>query len=127
MKKLAFLFSVAFFGISTAFIQKRKSKLAEQNPNVIIIVADDLGYNDVGFNGCQDIPTPNIDRIASAGVVFSSGHVTFGVCSPSRAGLLTGRYQYRFGYERNPLYVPSDSTMGLSLNEETMADVLGVE
>ncbi len=125
MKKLAFLFSVAFFGISTAFIQKRKSKLAEQNPNVIIIVADDLGYNDVGFNGCQDIPTPNIDRIASAGVVFSSGHVTFGVCSPSRAGLLTGRYQYRFGYERNPLYVPSDSTMGLSLNEETMADVLG--
>ena len=88
MKKLAFLFSVAFFGISTAFIQKSKSKLAEQNPNVIIIVADDLGYNDVGFNGCLDIPTPNIDRIASAGVVFSSGHVTFGVCSPSRAGLL---------------------------------------
>jgi len=84
-----------------------------------------LGYNDVGFNGCKDIPTPNIDRIAKAGVVFSSGHVSFGVCSPSRAGLLTGRYQYRFGYERNPLYVPSDSTMGLPLTEETMADVLG--
>ena len=110
------------------FVPKKVMKYAkteDQNPNVIVIVADDLGYNDVGFNGCQDIPTPNIDRIAKAGVVFTSGHVTFGVCSPSRAGLLTGRYQYRFGYERNPLYVPTDSTMGLALSEETMADVLG--
>ena len=125
MKKLVFLFSAAFIAILTAFIPKKTLKLAQQKPNVIVIVADDLGYNDVGFNGCKDIPTPNIDRIAKAGVVFSSGHVTYGVCSPSRAGLLTGRYQYRFGYERNPLYVTSDSTMGLSLGEETMADILG--
>lgn len=122
------LFSTVFIFTLVAFIPKKASKSLEpkaQNPNVIVIVADDMGYNDVGFNGCQDIPTPNIDRIAKAGVVFSSGHVSFGVCSPSRAGLLTGRYQYRFGYERNPLYVPSDSTMGLPLTEETMADVLG--
>jgi arylsulfatase A-like enzyme len=125
MQKLTFILSILFFIILTAFIPKKASKSVEQKPNVIVIVADDLGYNDVGFNGCKDIPTPNIDRIAKAGVVFSSGHVSYGVCSPSRAGLLTGRYQYRFGYERNPLYVPSDSTMGLSLNEETMADVLG--
>jgi arylsulfatase A-like enzyme len=126
MRSLFFILLTAF--ILAAFIPKKAVKPVEinaQNPNVIIILADDLGYNDVGFNGCQDIPTPNIDRIAKAGVVFSSGHVSFGVCSPSRAGLLTGRYQYRFGYERNPLYVTTDSTMGLPLTEETMADVLG--
>jgi arylsulfatase A-like enzyme len=128
MNKLLLSLSAALMILLVAFIPKDVSKSdasTAQNPNVIVIVADDLGYNDVGFNGCKDIPTPNIDRIAKAGVVFSSGHVTFGVCSPSRAGLLTGRYQYRFGFERNPLYVTSDSTMGLSLSEETMADVLG--
>jgi RNA polymerase sigma factor (sigma-70 family) len=128
MSKLLLLLSTALLILLVAFIPKDVSKSdapAAQNPNVIVIVADDLGYADVGFNGCKDIPTPNIDRIAKAGVVFSSGHVSFGVCSPSRAGFLTGRYQYRFGYERNPLYVPADSTMGLPLSEETMADVLG--
>lgn len=94
-------------------------------PNVIIIMADDMGYGDVGFNGCKDIPTPNIDKIAKSGVVFTSGHVSFAVCSPSRAGLLTGRYSQRFGYERNILYVPSDRNMGLDLGEQTMADILG--
>ncbi len=121
-------FAIVFMLALAAFIPRKVAEPLEvkaQNPNVIVIVADDLGYNDVGFTGCTDIPTPNIDRIAKGGVVFSSGHVTFGVCSPSRAGLLTGRYQYRFGYERNPLYVPADSTMGLPLTEETMADVLG--
>ena len=124
----SFLFTLSTALILCACMAQKglKSNVSvAQNPNVIIIVADDLGYADVGFNGCTDIPTPNIDRIAKAGVVFSSGHVSFGVCSPSRAGLLTGRYQYRFGYERNPLYVPADSTMGLPLSEETMADVLG--
>ena len=128
MKKTMFFIATAIVLILSAFISKKASKSGKsvaQNPNVIVIVADDLGYNDVGFNGCQDIPTPHIDRIAKAGVVFTSGHVTFGVCSPSRAGLLTGRYQYRFGYERNPLYVTADSTMGLPLTEETLADVLG--
>jgi arylsulfatase A-like enzyme len=128
MSKLLLILSETLIILLVAFTPKNVSKSdapLAQNPNVIVIVADDLGYNDVGFNGCTDILTPNIDRIAKAGVVFSSGHVTFGVCSPSRAGLLTGRYPYRFGYERNPLYVTSDSTMGLSLSEETMADVLG--
>ena len=96
----------------------------KSSPNVIVIMADDMGYGDVGFNGCEDIPTPNIDKIASHGVVFKSGHVSFAVCSPSRAGLLTGRYSQRFGYERNILYVPNDRNMGLDLEEETMADIL---
>jgi arylsulfatase A-like enzyme len=128
MRKIFFIFPTALIFILASFIPqkgKKRSETKTNNPNVIVIVADDLGYADVGFNGCQDIPTPNIDRIAKAGVVFSSGHVSYGVCSPSRAGMLTGRYQYRFGYERNPLYVTSDSTMGLPLSEETMADVLG--
>jgi arylsulfatase A-like enzyme len=128
MRKLLLTLSIALLFIWAACLPKKGLKSnapVAQNPNVIVIVADDLGYADVGFNGCKDIPTPNIDRIAKAGVVFSSGHVTFGVCSPSRAGFLTGRYQYRFGYERNPLYVPADSTMGLPLSEETMADILG--
>ena len=76
-------------------------------------MADDLGYADVGFNGCRDIPTPNIDKIASNGVRCTSGYVTYSVCSPSRAGFITGRYPQRFGYERNAQYKPDDPNMGL--------------
>jgi len=83
-----------------------------------------MGNGDVGFNGCKDIPTPNIDRIAQNGVRFTNGYVSYCVCSPSRAGLLTGRYQDRFGYSRNPLFAPNDPQMGLPLSEETLADVL---
>lgn len=93
-------------------------------PNVIIILTDDQGYGDVGFNGCQDIPTPNIDRIAQNGMVFSNGYVSYPVCGPSRAGLITGRYQDRFGFGRNPVLAPEDSEMGLPLTEETLAKTL---
>lgn len=95
-----------------------------QNPNIIVIIADDLGYADVGFNGCKDIPTPNIDRIANNGVKFTNGYVCFSVCGPSRAGLLTGRYPQRFGYERNPQYRPHDPNMGLPKTESTLAETL---
>ena len=88
-----------------------KDQLSEQ-PNVIIILTDDQGYNDVGFNGCKDIPTPNIDRIASQGVKFTNGYVSYAVCGPSRAGLITGRYQGRFGFSRNPLFAPNDPNQG---------------
>jgi hypothetical protein len=57
-----------------------------QRPNLVIIMTDDQGYGDVGFNGCKDIPTPHIDRIAREGVRFTNGYVTYPVCSPSRAG-----------------------------------------
>ena len=99
-------------------------KKQEQKPNIIIILTDDQGYNDVGFNGCKDIPTPNIDRIADNGVKFTSGYVTYAVCGPSRAGLITGRYQDRFGFSRNPLFTPNDPKQGLPLTEETLATAL---
>ena len=97
---------------------------AVEKPNLVIILTDDQGYADVGFNGCEDIPTPNIDRIAREGVRFTNGYVTHPVCSPSRAGLITGRYQGRFGYHRNPTLNPFDPVAGLPLEEENMAEIL---
>ena len=93
-------------------------------PNLLVIMADDLGYSDVGYNGCKDIPTPNIDSLAEQGVVFDAGYVTYSVCGPSRAGFITGRYQQRFGFERNPQYRTDDPGMGLPKEEVTIADVL---
>lgn len=74
---------------------------AERRPNIIIFLADDLGYSDIGVNGCTDIPTPHIDDIAKNGVRFTDGYATHPVCSPSRAGLMSGMYQHRFGFEHN--------------------------
>lgn len=91
-----------------------------QKPNILIIVGDDMGYADVGFHGCKDIPTPNLDALAAAGVRFSNGYVTGPYCSPTRAGLLTGRYQNRFGHETN-FGGPGG---GLPVTEQTLADRL---
>ena len=83
---------------------------APRKPNVIFILGDDLGYCDVSMYGCKEIPTPNIDSIGKNGIRFTNAYVTAPVCSPSRAGLLTGRYQQRFGFEFNagPLLMHSN-------------------
>lgn len=94
------------------------------SPNVVLIVTDDQGYADVGFNGGTEIPTPNIDRIANEGVTFTRGYVSHSICAPSRAGLMTGRYQSRFGFDRNPNNDPADPLAGLPLSETTIAEVL---
>ena len=70
-------------------------------PNIIMLFADDLGYADIGCYGSNDIPTPNIDSLAAQGMKFTNAYVTAGTCSPSRAALLTGQYQQRFGFEFN--------------------------
>jgi arylsulfatase A-like enzyme len=76
-----------------------RAAAAPRPPNVVVILADDLGYGDVSADGGDWIPTPNIDALARSGARFTDGYVTAAVCSPSRAGLLTGRHQSRFGFE----------------------------
>ena len=76
---------------------------AEQLTNVIFIVVDDLGYGELGCYGGKDIPTPQINALAASGARFTSGYVTAPFCAASRAALMTGRYQTRFGFEFNPI------------------------
>ncbi|MGE4488242.1 MAG: sulfatase-like hydrolase/transferase [Kiritimatiellales bacterium] len=107
---------IFLFGLSQA--------QADTPPNFLVILADDLGWGDVGFNGCRDIPTPNLDRLASSGAVCTTAYATHPYCGPSRAGLLTGRMQQRFGNVINPPFAPADSKIGLSPNEKTFAGYL---
>jgi arylsulfatase A-like enzyme len=92
-----------------------------RRPNILLIVSDDLGYADIGVYGSRDIRTPNIDRLAREGVRFTNAYVSGPYCSPSRAGLMTGRYPQRFGYEFNP---DGSAEYGLPLTETTIADRL---
>jgi arylsulfatase A-like enzyme len=102
-----------------------QSQMRSQKPNILLIVADDLGYADIGVQGSQDVPTPHIDSLAMYGARFTNGYVSGPYCSPTRAGLLTGRYQQRYGHEFNPGPVQNaDSDVGLPLSETTMADRL---
>ena len=87
---------------STVALLSRHLTAAETKPNIIVIVGDDMGYADIGVHGCRDIPTPNLDKLAAAGTRCTNGYVSGPYCSPTRAGLLTGRYQTRFGHEFNP-------------------------
>lgn len=87
-------------------------------PNVLIILLDDAGYNDFGFMGSPDILTPNMDKLAASGMTFSDAHLSGTTCSPSRAGIITGRYQQRFGYHNN---VPPKGS-GLDPSESTVGD-----
>lgn len=93
---------------------------AADRPNILVIVGDDMGYADVGFHGCKDIPTPHLDALAASGVRFTNGYVSGPYCSPTRAGLMTGRYQQRFGHEFNP----GAKGSGMPTTETTLADRL---
>jgi arylsulfatase A-like enzyme len=101
-------------GVAAGDVQAAKA------PNIVLIVADDLGYSDLGFQGGKEIPTPHLDALAAGGVRCSNGYVTGPYCSPTRAALLTGRYQQRFGHEFNP----TGTTSGLPTSEVTIADRL---
>ena len=93
-------------------------------PNILLIVSDDQGYADAGFQGAKDLVTPHLDRLAATGVRFTNGYVTHPFCSPTRAALMTGRYQQRFGHERNPFYDPADPREGLPLSEKLLPEHL---
>jgi arylsulfatase A-like enzyme len=97
-----------------------------KKPNILLIVADDLGYGELTVQGfSKDIPTPNIDSIANNGVRFTSGYVSGPYCSPTRAALLSGRYQERFGHEFNPgPATAAGEHVGLPLTEKTIGDRL---
>ncbi|MEO1526008.1 MAG: sulfatase-like hydrolase/transferase [Planctomycetota bacterium] len=112
--------ALILFGISLPLF------VAAEDPyNVVVIVADDLGYGETGMMGNQEIPTPRIDALAASGIRCTSGYVTASYCSPSRAALVTGRYQGRFGYDANPTgkknLLP---TSGLPETESTFVQTL---
>lgn len=107
-----------FFAASGTAAPVKDSSSAAPPPNVIVIISDDQGYTDLGLHNLRkDIKTPNLDVLARSGVQFADGYVTAPQCSPSRAGLLTGRYQQRFGLD-------SISELPLPLAEQTLADRL---
>jgi len=119
---VAVCFLIAVSGFATrAHAAGRKSGM----PNVIILLADDLGYGELSCQGNPQIPTPHIDAIAAAGVRFTSGYVTAPNCSPSRAGIMTGRFGTRFGHEFNPTGAKNEEPgMGLPVSQKTLADAL---
>jgi arylsulfatase A-like enzyme len=102
-------------------VESREPDTPDERPNVVLIVADDLGYADLGVQGSPDVLSPNIDSLAASGVRFTDGYVSAPDCSPTRAALMTGRYQQRFGHERSPRR-PSPPGVGLPLEETTLAD-----
>jgi arylsulfatase A-like enzyme len=113
--------TIVAFVLACLFSADRFVQAADEGrPNILIIVGDDMGYADVGFHGCKDIPTPHLDALAAAGVRCTNGYVSGPYCSPTRAGLLTGRYQTRFGHEFNA----GGGNEGLPLSEKTLADRL---
>ncbi len=103
------------------------SFVSAEQPNILLIMADDMGYGDIGCYGSTQIKTPNIDALAARGIKCTDGYVTSSVCAPSRAGLMTGRYPNRFGFEHNIVgaseYYNVD-TIGLPVDETTIADRL---
>ena len=104
---------------------------AQQQPNIIVLFSDDAGYADFGFQGSKIMKTPNLDKLSRQGVNFKQGYVSDPTCGPSRAGIITGKYQQRFGYEENnvPGFMSDNSAadgleMGLPVNQKTIADYL---
>ncbi|MCA9067866.1 MAG: sulfatase, partial [Planctomycetaceae bacterium] len=115
---------ILFFGLALGSVG-HLALAKDQKPNILLIVVDDLGYGELGCQGNSQIPTPNIDSLAKNGVRLTSGYVTASYCSPSRAGLLTGRYQTRFGHELNPVgRYNLHPKAGLPESERTIADQL---
>ena len=86
------------------------TQAAESKPNIVFILADDLGFNDVSFNGRKEWKTPNLDKLASQGTVFKRWYVGAVVCAPSRAVLMTGKYTVHNGVTANNSDVPADQT-----------------
>jgi arylsulfatase B len=121
MKLNRFLFALFLSFFILKPVSYARDRVSEM-PNLIILLADDLGYGELGCQGNDEIPTPHIDGIAKKGVRFTQGYVTAPNCSPSRAGLITGKYGTRFGHEFNPIGAKNEQPgYGLPLSEKTLA------
>ena len=121
MKKIILLF----------LISVTISSCAQKKPNIVFLFADDAGYADFGFHGSKVMITPNLDKLAKQGVRFEQAYVSDPTCGPSRAGIITGKYQQRFGFEENnvpgymsPVSAQDHAEMGVPVEEVTMADYL---
>lgn len=104
--------------------ENTEAETAMERPNILLIMCDDLGYSDVGFNGAIDIPTPALDELANNGTICTSGYVAHPFCGPSRAGLMTGLYPHTFGSQFN---LPANSETigkGISLEKTFMSKIL---
>src|SRR6476661_9502228 len=113
MKRFAFVLVCFSVVLSCAAFATAATK-----PNILLFYSDDQGYNELGCYGGKHVPTPNIDSLAAGGLRLTQGYVSAPLCSPSRAGLMTGRYQTRFGHENNSM-APGG---GLPLTETTLAN-----
>ncbi|MFB9292678.1 sulfatase [Persicitalea jodogahamensis] len=122
--------SFFLFFCSILLVSFHSESFGQSKPNIVLIIADDAGYADFGFQGSKSMKTPHLDQLAKEGMRFKQAYVSASVCGPSRAGLLTGKYQQRFGFEENnvpgymSLFGITDDDMGLPLNQRTMADYL---
>lgn len=118
---LRFLGSLLF----VCLLAELSGSIEAGQPNIIVLLADDLGYGELGCQGNPQIPTPHIDSIANSGIRFTQGYVAGPNCSPSRAGFLTGKIPTRFGYEFNPIGARNeDPKIGLPPSEITIAEML---
>lgn len=129
MKKILLPLSILCCSLSlfAQLNQDAKIRATAEKPNFILIVADDLGFADLSYNGSLQIKTPNIDQLANTGARFTEGYVSSPVCSPSRAGLLTGINQVAFGHDNNLGGVQPgfDAQFhGLPLSQKTIATLL---
>ena len=130
ISKIAFFCSISLCAQITQnspMIENGDILSATNKPNFILIVADDLGFADLSFNGSTQIKTPNIDQLVYTGVRFTEGYVSSPVCSPSRAGLLTGINQVEFGHDNNLADNQPGFDLeygGLPLSQKTIADKL---
>lgn len=101
--------------------------LASENnerPNILVILTDDMGYADVGFNGSPDIKTPNLDQLANKGVTLTSAYNVHPFCGPSRAGIMTGRYPHKFGSQFNLPTSNRSGGLGIPMSETFISKVL---
>src|SRR5689334_12867895 len=116
------LFFPPLYAFSFLLAVTQAAHAADGKPNIVHIVADDLGWKDVGFNGCTDIKTPNIDKLAAGGAKFTQFYVQ-PMCTPTRACLMTGRYPFRYGLQT--IVIPTAAGYGLDTTEWLMPQCLG--